>query len=82
MRVQVFHLNHAYLPEHPVLSDISLDLSPGSLNFLIGPSGSGKSTLMRLLFGDETIQTGQVLAGQWSLHHLAALQSRAGRCPV
>ena len=70
MRVQVFHLNHAYLPEHPVLSDISLDLSPGSLNFLIGPSGSGKSTLMRLLFGDEGIQTGQVLAGQWSLAHL------------
>ncbi len=70
MRVQVFNLNHAYLSEHPVLSDISLDLVPGSLNFLIGPSGSGKSTLMRLLFGDEHIQTGQVLAGQWSLAHL------------
>ena len=49
MRVQAFHLGHTYLPEHPVLHDISLDLSPGSLNYLIGPSGSGKSTLMKIL---------------------------------
>ena len=70
MRVQVFHLDHAYLAGHPVLTNISLDLKPGSLNFLIGPSGSGKSTLMRLLFGEERVQTGQILVGDWSLAHL------------
>lgn len=70
MRVQAFHLGHTYLPEHPVLHNISLDLSPGSLNYLIGPSGSGKSTLMKILFGDEPIQTGQALVGGWSLAHL------------
>ena len=70
MRVQAFHLGHTYLPEHPVLHDVSLDLSPGSLNYLIGPSGSGKSTLMKILFGDEPIQTGQALVGGWSLAHL------------
>ena len=70
MRVQIFHLDHAYLPNHPVLNNVSLDLQPSSLNYLIGPSGSGKSTLMRLLFGDESIQTGQVLVDRWSLAHL------------
>ena len=70
MRAQVFHLDHAYLREHPVLVDVSLDLTPGSLNFLIGPSGSGKSTLMRLLFGEEPVQSGQILVGDWSLSHL------------
>ena len=70
MRVQVFHLNHAYLEGHPTLKDISLDLPSGSLNFLVGPSGSGKSTLMRLIFGEESIQSGQILAGSWSLSHL------------
>ena len=70
MRVQAFHLDHAYLADHPVLTNVSVDLKPGSLNYLIGPSGSGKSTLMRLLFGDEPIQTGQVLVGPWSLAHL------------
>ena len=71
MRVQVFHLDHAYLTDHPVLTNISLDLKSGSLNFLIGPSGSGKSTLMRLLFAEERVQTGQILVGDWSLAHLS-----------
>ena len=70
MRVQVFHLDHAYSRAHPVLRDVSLDLRPGTLNYLIGPSGSGKSTLMRLLFGEERVQTGQILVGDWSLAHL------------
>lgn len=70
MRVQVFHLDHAYSQGHSVLKNVSLDLKPGSLNFLIGPSGSGKSTLMRLLFGEEIVQTGQILVGDWSLAHL------------
>lgn len=70
MRAQIFHLDHAYLEGHPVLNNVSLDLKPGSLTFLVGASGSGKSTLMRLLFGEEQVQSGQILVGSWSLAHL------------
>nr|WP_303626456.1 ATP-binding cassette domain-containing protein [Roseovarius sp. M141] len=34
-----------------LLSDISLQLSPGSFHFLTGPSGAGKTTLLKLLYG-------------------------------
>ncbi len=33
-----------------ILSDINLNLQPGSFHFLTGPSGAGKTTLLRLLF--------------------------------
>ncbi|MFB8227529.1 MULTISPECIES: ABC transporter ATP-binding protein [unclassified Cellulosimicrobium] len=33
----------------PVVSDLSLDLEPGTLTAVTGPSGSGKSTLLYLL---------------------------------
>jgi iron(III) transport system ATP-binding protein len=33
------------------VSDVSLDIQPGELFFLLGPSGCGKSTLLRLIAG-------------------------------
>lgn len=33
----------------PALSDVSLEVAPGTLCLLVGPSGSGKTTLLRLL---------------------------------
>ena len=34
--------------DRPLLTNLSLSLSPGSFHFLTGPSGSGKTTLLRL----------------------------------
>ena len=34
--------------DRPLLSDVSLELAPGSFHFLTGPSGSGKTTFLRL----------------------------------
>ena len=34
-----------------LLSDISMQLAPGSFHFLTGPSGSGKTTLLKLCYG-------------------------------
>ncbi|MGY1722170.1 thiol reductant ABC exporter subunit CydD [Blastococcus sp. SYSU DS0533] len=44
-----------------VLSDVDLDLPPGSRTALVGPSGAGKSTLVRLLLAFGAPDRGAVL---------------------
>lgn len=47
------------------LSDVSFEIDPGELVFLLGPSGSGKTTLLRLILREIKPSGGKVLvAGQ------------------
>ncbi len=48
-----------------LFSDVSLNLAPGSFQFLTGPSGAGKTTLLKLCYGELRATSGHVrLFGQ------------------
>ncbi len=60
-RVRIEGLTFGYAPlEAPLISDFSLDMTPGSRVALVGGSGSGKSTVGKLLTGLLEPQAGQI----------------------
>ncbi|MBQ1509677.1 MAG: ATP-binding cassette domain-containing protein, partial [Selenomonadaceae bacterium] len=56
--------------QHPVLSNISFTLPPGSFTVLTGTSGSGKSTLLRLLSGSLTPTRGNISLNEFPLEEI------------
>lgn len=66
----------------PVVEDVSLRLTPGTVTALLGESGAGKSTLLRLFAGLEPVDTGEISLGERLLsrpgHTLAPEQRRIG----
>jgi ABC-type histidine transport system ATPase subunit len=54
---------------HEVIKNIDLEVSPGSVTFLIGPSGGGKSTVLRCMNFLETPSAGEItFAGERLCH--------------
>ena len=47
--IQVEHVNFAYDPRRPVLTDVSFEAKPGELVAIVGPTGAGKTTVMNLI---------------------------------
>ena len=47
---------------------IDLDVAEGSIHAILGENGAGKSTLMKLIYGVETPDAGEVI---WRGHHVA-----------
>src|SRR5437763_6906697 len=49
LRVDVEHVSFSYVPDVPVLHDVSFAVRPGRVLGLLGHTGSGKTTVTRLL---------------------------------
>jgi len=58
--VTLEHVNFAYKPGVPVLSDLSLSVRRGEKVALVGPTGSGKTTITGLLLRLYDIESGTV----------------------
>ncbi|WP_430610620.1 ABC transporter ATP-binding protein [Enterococcus sp. DIV0876] len=48
-QVSLDHVSFGYQPERPIIRDVSLEVTPGSLVAIVGPTGAGKTTIVNLL---------------------------------
>jgi ATP-binding cassette subfamily B protein len=59
-RVEFDRVNFGYLPDKPVLKDLSFTAPPGSLIAIVGQTGAGKTTIINLLMRFYDPQNGTI----------------------
>ena len=74
--VRLEHVSFGYLPERPVLTDISLYAKPGQKIALVGSTGAGKTTITNLLNRFYDIDAGTITVDGVDIRDLKREQLR------
>jgi ATP-binding cassette subfamily B protein len=59
-RVEFEHVSFRYLPEQPLIEDLSLVAQPGQMIAIVGPTGAGKTTLVNLIMRFYELDSGRI----------------------
>jgi len=71
MTITAQHLSKSFDPETRVVDDVSFEIRPGEMFFLLGPSGCGKTTVLRMLAGFLQPDSGDILFEQKRMNDIA-----------
>jgi ATP-binding cassette subfamily B multidrug efflux pump len=59
-RVEFEHVAFRYIPDQPLIDDLSLVAEPGHTIAIVGPTGAGKTTLVNLIMRFYELDAGQI----------------------
>ena len=59
--LQATGVTAGYVPDLPILRDVSLTAQAGQITLIIGPNGAGKSTLIKAIAGLIPVSDGQII---------------------
>lgn len=60
-------VSKSYANKIRILRDINLNIKVGEFVSIVGQSGAGKTTLVKLLIGEERVDEGKVIVGDWDI---------------
>lgn len=58
--VRFEHVSFSYLPDEPLIEDLSLVAAPGQTVAIVGPTGAGKTTLVNLIMRFYDLTSGRI----------------------
>ncbi len=74
------HVAFSYLPERPLIRDLSFRVEPGQTVAIVGPTGAGKTTLVNLIMRFYELDSGRILLNGQDIAELTRhdVRARAG----
>lgn len=61
-----------YPPQTKALDNLTLSIGSGEFVSIVGQSGSGKTTMVKCLIGEEHLDNGQIIVGDWDITRLSS----------
>ncbi len=68
--VRLGQVNFSYLPQVPVIKNLSLHAKPGEVVAIVGPTGAGKTTIINLLMRFYDIDSGRITVDGKDIYRL------------
>ncbi|WP_407445421.1 ABC transporter ATP-binding protein [Rhodococcus sp. (in: high G+C Gram-positive bacteria)] len=78
--VEFEHVAFSYVPDRPLIEDLSLRVEPGQMIAIVGPTGAGKTTLINLILRFYEVNSGRILVDGVDITQMSRdeLRSRIG----
>jgi len=68
--IEARNLSLSYNKNEPIIKDTNLTVKKNDFVFLTGKSGSGKSTFLKSLYGELSVQSGELNVAGFTLHDI------------
>jgi cell division transport system ATP-binding protein len=65
--IRFVNVTKIYQPDIKALNKINLHIKPGEFVSVVGQSGTGKTTMIKSLIGEEKIDEGKIIVGDWDI---------------
>ena len=78
--VEISHIDFSYMPDKPILKDVSISAPKGQMIAVVGPTGSGKTTIMNLINRFYDVDAGSIYFDGKDIrdYDLDSLRSKVG----
>jgi cell division transport system ATP-binding protein len=65
--ITIKNASKTYINKVKVLNNVDFNVKAGEFVSVVGQSGAGKTTLVKVLIGEERLDAGQVIVGDWDI---------------